>query len=460
MTLIQETIKRQNEYFKLGQTKSIEFRLKQLVILKKAIEKYSEEILTAVKKDLSKPRFEAYLSEIAFTIAEIDISLKKLKSWSKPKKVKTPLAHQPGSSYIYSEPYGVTLIIGPWNYPFHLTVAPLIGAISAGNCAVLKPSELTPNTSKITAKLFKEYFDPEYISVVEGGVVEAENLLNEKWDYIFFTGGTIVGQKVMLAAAKHLIPVTLELGGKSPCIVDKNVSIEVAARRVTWGKFFNAGQTCVAPDYVLVHKDIKEEFIKNLIKTIKSFYGDDPALSADFARIVNEHHFNRLTGLLNNSRILIGGQTNKSVKYIAPTVIDQIDANHPLMQEEIFGPIMPIIEYEDLDKVINTINKKPKPLSLYFFSNDKKLQEKIIKNSVSGGVCINDTLSHILPNYLPFGGVGESGMGNYHGKASFTTFSHQKSVLKKSMIFDPKNRYAPYKLSLQKIKKLINFMTS
>lgn len=456
---IQEIIEKQKDYYRYGHTHDVSFRLKQLSTLKKAIHKHEREIIEAVKKDMGKPKMEGFLSEVAFTISEIELALKNLKSWAKPQKIKIPIAHLPGSSYIYTKPYGVTLIMGPWNYPFHLLVAPLVGAMAAGNCAVLKPSEITPHTSALTAQIFKEHFDPRYIAVVEGGPEESQALLNEKWDYIFFTGGTEIGQKVMEAASKNLTPVTLELGGKSPCIVDKEVRINIAARRIAWGKFFNAGQTCVAPDYVLVQEEVKDKFLAEFEKCIHRFFGNDVEQSPDFARIVNERHFDRLAKLLENTKIAIGGEMNRENKYISPTVVDGIDWDHPIMQEEIFGPILPVLKYQDLDQAIQRVNDQPKPLAFYFFSDNERHQKKILDNTISGGICINDTLSHIIPNALPFGGIGPSGMGNYHGKASFDTFSHKRSMLKKSTAIDIKNRYAPYKMSIRQAKMILKFLT-
>jgi acyl-CoA reductase-like NAD-dependent aldehyde dehydrogenase len=318
---------------------------------------------------------------------------------------------------------------------------------------------LSPHTSRVISKLVLEYFDPEYIAVVEGGKVESQALLAQKWDYIFFTGSTDIGRQVMEASAKHLTPVTLELGGKCPCILDRDIPIEVAARRVAYGKFFNAGQTCVAPDYVLLHKDQKADFVKSLGRAIREFYGDDVSRSPDFARIINGRHFQRLVRLMENSRILIGGDVLEAENYIPPTAVDQVDWEHPSMQEEIFGPILPILEYENLDQAILSVNERPKPLALYFFSKNKQLHKKILHSTSSGGVCINDTLSHVISSALPFGGVGASGIGKYHGKASFDTFSHHKSIMERSLTIDPKDRYAPYKMTLGKAKMIYKFVS-
>ncbi len=454
---IKEMILAQRDFFKTGATKSYDFRIEQLNRLKNSIVKYESEILKALYDDLRKSKFEAYTSEVALVVDEINFMLKNLKSLMKIKKVKMPLLHQPGSSYIKAEPLGNSLIIGPWNYPFQLLFAPLVGSISAGNTAILKTSEVAPFTSAIMKKILDEIYPSEYVLAIEGGVETATSLLNEKFDYIFFTGSTVVGKIVMKAAAEHLTPLTLELGGKSPCIVDKSVDIRKAARRVVWGKFFNAGQTCIAPDYLLVNGDIKEEFIDLMKEELEKFYGDDPQDSEDYPRIINERHFNRLKSLILKDKVVAGGVTDLSDKYISPTIMDNISWDDEVMKEEIFGPILPILEYNDISEAIDIINAHPKPLALYLFSKDKNVEKNVINNTSSGGVCINDTLSHITTNFLPFGGVGESGMGSYHGKNSFYTFSHQKSVMKKSCVVDPALKYPPY-LPLQKIKKLLKML--
>ena len=450
---IDHLIHQQRQFFATGQTKVLDFRTEQLKRLKQGISNHETEILKALKADLNKPAFEGYFEMTV--IREINYTLKRLKSWVKPTKVRAPLDQFPASAQIYSEPLGVVLIIGPWNYPFSLMISPLIGAIAAGNCAVLKPSELAPRTSQVLADLLGKLFDPYYVAVVEGGVETSQQLLAEKFDYIFFTGGTRVGKIVMEAAAKHLTPVTLELGGKSPCIVDATVNIEEAAKRITWGKFINAGQTCIAPDYLFVDHRIKSNLVAQIQSCIQTFYGDNPAESPDYGRIINDRQFDRLKGLLQDSEIIQGGQTHAAERYIAPTVIDNVSVDMPLMQEEIFGPILPILEYRDLTEALTFINNRPKPLALYIFSQDKQKQQTIIDGTSSGGVCINDTILHVGVNELPFGGVGESGIGRYHGKASFDTFSHQKSILQKSLGFDLNWRYAPYKTKLDTLKRLL-----
>jgi len=451
-TPIQQIVGIQRQFFATGKTKELDFRLQQLNKLKVAIKDNDRAILDSLYADLHKPEFEGCF-EIAVT-QDIDFALKNLKSWVKPKKVKLPLVQMPGSARIYPEPFGVALIIGPWNYPFSLLISPLIGAIAAGNCTILKPSEVAPNTSQVVAKIIKETFEPEFIAVIQGGVETSQQLLEEKFDHIFFTGGTKVGKIIMEAAAKHLTPVTLELGGKSPCIVDCDLNLTEAAKRIVWGKLINAGQTCVAPDYLLVDRQIKSDLLVEMQKCINDFFASDPANSPDYARIINQKQFDRLTGFLRDGNIVIGGETNASDRYIAPTVIDGVTLDAPIMQEEIFGPILPVIEYENLDSALEIVNNRPKPLALYIFSRNKKVQQRILQVTSSGGVCINDTVLQVGVSELPFGGVGNSGMGNYHGVASFNTFSHHKSVLTKSFLLELNWRYAPYKEKLAQFKKM------
>jgi aldehyde dehydrogenase (NAD+) len=451
---IQNYIQNQRQFFATGATRAIDFRLEQLKRLKQAILDRQDAIVAAVKADLGRPEFEAYF-EIA-SIAEVNYAIKHLKSWAKPRKISTPIDQFPSSASIRSEPLGVVLIIGPWNYPFQLMINPLVGAIAAGNCAILKPSELAAQTSRVVTELINQTFDPNYIVAIEGGVEVSQQLLAEKFDRIFFTGGTKVGQIVMEAAAKHLTPVTLELGGKSPCIVDRDVQLDYAAKRITWGKFINAGQTCIAPDYLLVDRQIKPALLDRIQFYIREFYGEDPSLSPDYSRLISDRHFDRLAGFLQHGKVLIGGQTKSEERYIAPTLIDEVDWSFPVMQDEIFGPILPVLEYGDLSEAIAQINQRPKPLALYLFSRDAQKQQQILEQTSSGGVCLNDTVMHVGVTELPFGGVGDSGIGSYHGKASFDTFSHQKSVLKKAFWLDLDWRYAPYKGKLGLIKRVIN----
>lgn len=453
LTPVHNLLDKQRQFFASGKTKEIDFRLNQLKRFKQAITSSKEAVLDALKADLNKPEFEGYFDLIGLN-EEIDYAIKKLVTWVKPKKVPTSLTMFPSSAYIYPEPLGVILIIGPWNYPFSLVLTPLVGAIASGNCAILKPSELAPATSKVVADLINKTFEPDYITVVEGGIETSQELLREKFDHIFFTGGTRIGQIIMEAAAKHLTPVTLELGGKSPCIVDTDIDLKETAKRITWGKFINAGQTCIAPDYLLVHRRIKDDLIASIKQCIRDFYGEDPAISPDYARIINERQFERLNGLLGDGNIITGGQSNKEDRYIAPTVIDNISLDAPVMQEEIFGPILPVLDYEKLEEAIAFINRLPKPLALYLFSKDKTKQQQVLKQTSSGGVCLNDVVFQVGVIDLPFGGVGDSGIGSYHGKATFDTFSHYKSVLKKSFRFDLNWRYAPYMDKLKQLKQL------
>lgn len=451
---IKEIITQQRKFFSTGQTKEIEFRLTQLKRLKQAILENKDSVMEAVKADLNKPALEAYATEIG-VLREIDYAIKNLKAWVKPKKVSTSVDQFPSSAYIYPEPLGVVLIIGPWNYPFQLMISPLVGAIAAGNCAVLKPSEIAANTSRVVTQLIEKTFDAEYIAIFEGDSRTAQELLAQKFDHIFFTGGTKIGQIVMEAAAKNLTPVTLELGGKSPCIVDTEINLQHTARRIVWGKYINSGQTCIAPDYLLVDRTIKKDLLAEIKNCINEFYGEDPAKSPDYGRIINERQFDRLAGFLKDGEIVAGGQTNREERYIAPTVLDQVSWDAAVMEDEIFGPILPILEYSNLDEAITKINERPKPLALYIFSKNEAKQDKVLRETSSGGVCINDTVMQVGVSELPFGGVGNSGIGSYHGKASFDTFSHQKSVLKKSFLMDLKWRYAPYAGKLDLIKKII-----
>lgn len=436
------TLKAQREYFATSATKSLDFRLQQLKKLKSAIASKQDEILEVLKKDLGKPSLEGCF-ELA-VLQDLTYTIKNLPRWVKPQKVKTGIDLFPSQAKIYPEPLGVVLIISPWNYPFSLLISPLIGAIASGNCVMLKPSEIASNTSRFLTDLIRDIFSPEYIAIEEGGVEIAQELLSYKFDHIFFTGGTKVGKIVMEAAAKNLTPVTLELGGKSPCIVDREINLTETAKRITWGKFINAGQTCIAPDYLLVDKQIKTDLIREIKQCIHSFFGDNPALTPDYGRIINEQQFDRLKTFLNDGTIIIGGETNRETKYIAPTILDDVSPDSAVMEEEIFGPILPILEYDTLDSAIELINSKPKPLALYLFSHNKEKQQQVLRETSSGGVCINETIMHVGVTELPFGGVGDSGIGAYHGKATFDTFTHYKSVLSRPFWGDLNWRYAPY----------------
>lgn len=445
----------QRALFRRGLTREIGFRKRQLGVLRSVIAQREDDILQALKRDLGRPEAEGYTSEIAIVLHEIDFALKNLASWAKPHKVRTPLMLFPGSSWVYPEPYGSALVIAPWNYPFQLAVSPLIGALAAGNCAVVKPSEAAPHTSQLIADMIGNAFDPGYLAVVEGGVGETEALLEQRFDYILFTGGTRVGKIVMTAAARHLTPVTLELGGKNPCIVDASADVDKAARRIAWGKFVNAGQTCIAPDFVLADKSIKPALLARLTAAIESFYGADPETSPDFGRIVNDHHFKRLAAVLGDGNVVTGGKTDAAQRYIAPTIVEGVSWDDDLMQEEIFGPILPVLDFDDLEAVMTALEVKPKPLALYFFSEDRDRQEQVLRRLSSGGACINDTFAQLLNLCLPFGGVGDSGMGSYHGRAGFETFSHNKSVVKRSTWVDPGIKYPPYRTPLAVLRRVM-----
>ena len=454
-TPIPVLIQQQREFFRTEQTQEISFRLEQLAKLKQSIIDRQEAILQASKADLGRPAFEAYF-EIA-TLSEINLTFKNLKTWAKPQRVKSPIDQFPASAWIQPDPLGVVLIIGPWNYPFQLIMSPLVGAIAAGNCAILKPSEHAPHTSRVLAELIADTFAPSYIAVVEGDASVSQQLLAEKFDHIFFTGGTAIGRIIMTAAAQYLTSVTLELGGKSPCIVDSDIHLDHAAKRIAWGKLINTGQTCIAPDYLLVHRQIKTDLVTRIKHYIRDFYGEDPAQSPDYGRIIHDRHFERLIAFLDRGEIILGGEYNLDERYLAPTLIDGVTWDDPVMQEEIFGPILPILTYDELEAAIFQVNARPKPLALYFFSRDRRKQERILQGTSSGGVCLNDTVMQVGVNALPFGGVGESGIGSYHGKASFDTFSHFKSVLKRNFWLDLEWRYAPY--TAQKLKQLKRIVT-
>jgi aldehyde dehydrogenase (NAD+) len=439
-----EQVEKLRKTFASRRTRSYEWRVAQLQALKKFMVEREKEIDEALWKDLRKGRFESVITEEGIIIGEIDYTLKHLSDWMQPENASTPLIDQPGHCRIYPEPLGVALIIGAWNYPINLLLAPLVGALAAGNTAVLKPSELAPATSAVIARFIPEYMDQEAVIVMEGGIPETDEILNIPFDYIFFTGSGKVGKIVMGKAAQHLTPVTLELGGKSPTLILADADLKVAARRVAWGKFMNAGQTCIAPDYILAEASIEAEFTKELTLAISEFYGADPKLSPDYCRIVNAPNFKRLVGLMGAGEKVCGGITDEVERYIAPTVIRNVTGDMPVMQEEIFGPILPIIAIADLDSGIHFINSRAKPLSLYLFSKSAASHRKVIEETASGGVLLNDVIMHMPVLTLPFGGVGASGMGAYHGKRSFDTFTHYKGVMSKATWLDLPIRYAPY----------------
>ncbi|HDE9054466.1 TPA: aldehyde dehydrogenase, partial [Staphylococcus aureus] len=426
----------------------------QLKKLSKAIKSYESDILEALYTDLGKNKVEAYATEIGITLKSIKNARKELKNWTKTKNVDTPLYLFPTKSYIKKEPYGTVLIIAPFNYPFQLVFEPLIGAIAAGNTAIIKPSELTPNVARVIKRLINETFDANYIEVIEGGIEETQTLIHLPFDYVFFTGSENVGKIVYQAASENLVPVTLEMGGKSPVIVDETANIKVASERICFGKFTNAGQTCVAPDYILVHESVKDDLITALSKTLREFYGQNIQQSPDYGRIVNLKHYHRLTSLLNSAQmnIVFGGHSDEDERYIEPTLLDHVTNDSAIMQEEIFGPILPILTYQSLDEAIAFIHQRPKPLSLYLFSEDENATQRVINELSFGGGAINDTLMHLANPKLPFGGVGASGMGRYHGKYSFDTFTHEKSYIFKSTRLESGVHLPPYKGKFKYIK--------
>ncbi len=452
---VSSIVNKQKEYFYNGHTRSVEVRKNNLKKLYEGVQRFEQEIFQALKLDLNKSVHESFTTEVGYVLKEISFQLKHISSWSKPKRVRTALTHFGSKGKVVPEPYGVTLIIAPWNYPFQLAIAPLVGALAAGNTIVLKPSELTPNVSKVITRMLEELFQEELVAVVEGGVEESTALLKEPFDYIFFTGSVGVGKVVMEAAAKQLTPLTLELGGKSPCIVHKDAKIDVTARRIVWGKFLNAGQTCVAPDYMYVHASVKEQLIEALRHEIEKQYGKEPLHNDNYVRIVSERHFERLCTFLKDGKTVIGGNYKKETLHIEPTVLTNVTWESAVMEDEIFGPILPIIEYDNIEDVIDTIQQHPKPLALYVFSEDKGVQKKVTSNISYGGGCINDVVYHLATPYLPFGGVGSSGLGSYHGEESFRIFSHYKSILAQSTAFDMKIRYSSTKSALKFIRKLL-----
>jgi len=439
-----ELIASQARFFQSGATLSYEFRLGQLKRLREMIQKNEAAIFAALHQDLRKSNFENYVGEVGMVLEDLRYGLKHLKKWMRPQRAHVPLSVWPGKARIYPDPYGQVLVIAPWNYPVQLALTPLYGAMAAGNCVVLKPSEISVHTSALLARLIRENFSSEYLAVVEGGVEATRALLAAKWDYIFFTGSTRVGRIVMEAASQHLTPLTLELGGKSPCIVDASAKIKVAARRIAWGKFFNAGQTCIAPDYLLVQEQVRDALVNELKVSLEEFYGTQAQKSPDYPRIINQAHFERLKGYLGEGKTIIGGQFDASDLYIAPTVLGEVSADSAVMQEEIFGPILPLRTFRDWEDALNQVRALPTPLAAYLFTESEASEAKMRSDLRFGGGCINDTMTHLAVPGLPFGGVGTSGFGAYHGKKSFETFSHSKSIFKKSSWVDPRLRYPPY----------------
>lgn len=455
---VTQCIARLRQVFRSGRTRSLAWRVEQLRALRDLLTEKNSEICDALWTDLRKSPMEAQVSEQGFVIAEIDYALAHLAEWMKPGRVHAPLLSQPATARILREPLGVVLIIGAWNYPINLLLAPLVGAVAGGNAALLKPPECSGATSRIMADLIPKYLDSEAISVVEGGPAETQVLLDQEFDHIFFTGSRRTAQMVLEKAARYLTPVTLELGGKSPCIVDEDADLDVAARRIAWGKFINAGQTCVAPDYLLVHEAVEEQLLAGLCDAICTFYGEDPRESPDYCRIGNERNFKRLTELLRQGggELFCGGDTDPSQRYIAPTILRNVSPEAAVMQEEIFGPILPVLSVPNVQAAIDFVNARPNPLALYVFSGNQAVQKDILEQTSSGDVCINDVVLQLAVPELPFGGVGSSGMGRYHGRWGFETFTHAKGVLHKSVHLDVPIRYPPYTKSHQQLIKLLS----
>ena len=441
---IEEMIKKQQEYFAAGKTCELAQRIQALNRLEQGILNCEQELYAALKKDLGKSRAESYMCEVGLTLSELRFAKKHVQKWSREKRVPTPLAQFHARSFTVQEPYGVVLVMSPWNYPVLLTLEPLIGALAAGNCCVLKPSAYSPATSAVMKKMIADVFPEEYVTVIEGGREENQNLLSQKFDYIFFTGGVQVGKMVMEKAAANLTPVTLELGGKSPCIIDKSANLKLTAKRLAFGKYLNCGQTCVAPDYVLVHEAVKEEFLKLLKSEIRAMYGEDPLKNPDYGKMINRKHFDRVLGLMKEEKLILGGENDTESLRIATAVMDQVTEDDAVMQEEIFGPLLPILTVGSMEEAIAFVNRRPKPLALYLFTENRETEKNVLEYTSFGGGCINDTIIHLATSQMGFGGVGNSGMGSYHGKKSFETFSHEKSIVKKYTWMDLPMRYQPY----------------
>ncbi len=453
---MQNRLQQMRQYFNSQRTKDVSFRIQSLQTLYKQIKLHEQDIIQALHEDLHKSPFEAFSTEIGLVLKEIKHHIKHVKQWQRPEKKLTPFLFFPSKSNIFKEPYGLALIIAPWNYPFQLLFSPLVGAISAGNCVVLKTSPSAPATAKVMDSIISACFSPDYVSIFHGNREMNQLLLSQRFDYIFYTGSPAVGKVVMKAAAEHLTPITLELGGKSPCIVDKNADIRTASRRIMWGKTINAGQTCIAPDYLFVHKSIKNTFITALQEAVHMMFGDNPQAAPDYPRIVSPTAMQRLIGYIDKGNIVFGGRYDLADKYIEPTVVDNLTADAGLLSEEIFGPIFPLMTFDDIQEVITYINEREKPLALYFFSKDKQAVHKILGQTSSGGICINDTIIHVANHRLPFGGVGNSGMGAYHGKYSFDTFTHKKATVVSSFSVDFPIKYPPYKGKLDKFKRFLS----
>lgn len=456
-TAMPNTLNSLRSYFNSGATLSYEFRKRQLQLLKSSVLQHEHEIYSALYADLKKNKEESWVTEIGFLIAEINHTLKHLSNWMKPKKVSTNLVNLPSKSYIHTEPLGVVLIIGPWNYPLQLLFTPLVGAIAAGNCVVLKPSEYAPATAAVMEKIIRETFSAEYISYVQGAGHEViPPMMNQfRFDHVFYTGSTQVGKIIYKMAAEQLVPVTLELGGKSPCVVDRDANIKIAAKRITLTKFSNAGQMCVAPDYVLVHESIKEVFVNELKDAIDRFFTKDPSINDEYAKIINRNQFERVVAYMQEGKVIYGGKSNEERLYIQPTILEEVSLNSKVMTQEIFGPVLPLISYSGFDEALNIINHNPKPLAFYIFTNNKSTEKKWLQSVAFGGGCVNNASWHLTNFNLPFGGLGNSGLGSYHGKFSFDVFSHHKAVMKTPTWFDPKIKYPPFRGKLNLFKKII-----
>ena len=453
-----ELLAAQKVFFNSGKTLDVEWRIERLKALRKEIGKREKDISEALYADFKKPEFETFVTETSIILSELKFIISNLKKWAKPLKVKSSILNFPSSDYIYQQPYGNCLVLAPWNYPFQLSVSPAIGAFAAGNTVILKPSEYSPKTSALIEEIFANVFSPEEIAVVQGGIPVSEELLQQKWDYVFFTGSVAVGKIVAKAIAPNLTPSTLELGGKNPCIIHPSAKIALAAKRIVWGKFINAGQTCIAPDYILVHSSQKHNFIQALQKEIIGAFGTDIKASPDYARIVNRRNFDRLETLMQGQHVIFGGETDASENFIAPSLLDQPDLNSEVMQEEIFGPLLPILIYSEASEIKEILSRFPDPLALYVFSEDREFSEDFLQKYSFGGGSVNDVVVHIANKNLPFGGVGNSGYGAYHGKFSFDTFTHKKSISKRSTRLDLPMRYAPYgQKKLNLVRKILKY---
>lgn len=458
MQEIRQLVEAQRHFYDSGQTRPALFRIRQLRALKRMVKDHEEEVLEALYKDLEKPRFEAWVAELALFYEEVNIAISHVRSWSRRTKVKTPLALQPSSSWIQPEPKGLVLIIGPWNYPFQLVMQPLVGAMASGNCVIVKPSDKTPHTSNLLAALVAGTFDPAYVAALQGpGAMMGPRLIEpHRFDHIFFTGSTQVGKKILAMAAPHLTPVTLELGGKNPVIVMQDANLEVAARRIIWAKHLNAGQVCIAPDYLLVHESVKDRLVGKMIQAIHDFFGEDPIASDSYGRIISRNRLEILAGYLKDGQILTGGQVDSDSLYMAPTLMDGVTLDSPVMQEEIFGPILPIFTFRELEDVISLVRKNRSSLAAYLFTDHRKTENELLEKLEFGGGCINNCIVHVGNPNLPFGGVGNSGMGRYHGKASFDLFTNHKAMMRSGTWLDPDMKYAPYTDSkLDLVKQLL-----